>query len=63
MKSWVVVERGKDGQVRRAGLELTAKEHLLKKNQESIEDAIRWGINLCEHSLSSVRDSLEVGAG
>ena len=44
-------------------LELTAKEHLLKKNQESLENSIRWGLELCERSLASEQDSLEVGAG
>jgi hypothetical protein len=44
-------------------LELTAKEHLLKKNQESIENTIQWGLSLCERALSSEPDSLEVGAG
>ena len=44
-------------------LDLTAKEHLLKNNKDAIETSIRWGVELCELSLSLEPDSLEVGAG
>ena len=44
-------------------LELTAKEHLLKNNKDAIENSIKWGVELCEQSLSLEPDSFEVGAG
>jgi hypothetical protein len=44
-------------------LDLTAKEHLLKNNQEAIENSIKWGVELCEQSLSLEPDSFGVGAG
>jgi hypothetical protein len=39
-------------------LELTAKEHLLKNNQEEIEEAIKWGSELCEKALSLAEVSM-----